>query len=44
MTTLKGEDIDYSGSPLNTGGLVASVGVDHKAVVEKLPEFDPEKH
>ncbi|XP_017277822.1 inositol monophosphatase 3 [Kryptolebias marmoratus] len=44
MTTLKGEDIDYSGNPLNKGGLVASVGVDHDAVLQKLPEFDPEKH
>ncbi|XP_013859884.1 inositol monophosphatase 3 [Austrofundulus limnaeus] len=44
MTTLKGEDIDYSGAPLNRGGLLASVGVDHMAVMKKLPEFDPEKH
>ncbi|XP_042353689.1 inositol monophosphatase 3 [Plectropomus leopardus] len=44
MTTLKGEDIDYSGTPLNKGGLVASVGVDHKAVLERLPNWDPEKH
>ncbi|XP_018551419.1 inositol monophosphatase 3 [Lates calcarifer] len=44
MTTLKGENIDYSGEPLNKGGLVASVGVDHKAIVEKLPSWDPEKH
>ncbi|KAG7999522.1 Inositol monophosphatase 3, partial [Nibea albiflora] len=44
MTTLKGEAIDYSGTPLNKGGLVASIGVDHKALVEKLPDWDPEKH
>ncbi|XP_042284158.1 inositol monophosphatase 3 [Thunnus albacares] len=44
MTTLKGEDIDYSGAPLNKGGLVASVNVDHKAIVERLPNWDPEKH
>ncbi|XP_037642805.1 inositol monophosphatase 3 [Sebastes umbrosus] len=44
MTTLKGEDIDYSGTPVNKGGLVASVGVDHKALLEKLPNLDPEKH
>ncbi|KAJ0011929.1 hypothetical protein NQD34_012904 [Periophthalmus magnuspinnatus] len=44
MTTLKGEEIDYRDTPLNKGGLVASVGVDHKAVVEKLPPWDPEKH
>ncbi|XP_041848687.1 inositol monophosphatase 3 [Melanotaenia boesemani] len=44
MTTLKGEDIDYSGTPLNNKGLVASVGVNHKALLEKLPNWDPEKH
>lgn len=44
MTTLKGEDIDYSGAPVNKGGLVASVGVDHKALLERLPNWDPEKH
>ncbi|KAG7221020.1 hypothetical protein INR49_031191 [Caranx melampygus] len=44
MTTLKGEDIDYSGTPLNKEGLVASVGVDHKAILERLPNWDPEKH
>ncbi|XP_022617516.1 inositol monophosphatase 3 [Seriola dumerili] len=44
MTTLKGQDIDYSGPPLNKGGLVASVGVDHKAILERLPNWDPEKH
>lgn len=44
MTTVKGEDIDYSGTPVNKGGLVASVGVDHKALLEKLPALDPEKH
>ncbi|XP_068558036.1 inositol monophosphatase 3 [Cebidichthys violaceus] len=44
MTTLKGEDIDYSGTPLNKGGLVASVGVDHKALLERLPNWEPEKH
>ncbi|XP_062260213.1 inositol monophosphatase 3 [Platichthys flesus] len=44
MTTLTGEDIDYSGEALNKGGLVASVGVDHKAVLEKLPSWNPEKH
>lgn len=44
MTTLKGEDIDYSGDPLNKGGLVASVGVDHKALLERLPNWDLLKH
>lgn len=44
MTTLKGEDIDYSGAALNKGGLVASVGVDHKALLERLPKGGPEQH
>ncbi|XP_070701775.1 inositol monophosphatase 3 [Pempheris klunzingeri] len=44
MTTLKGEDIDYSGTPVNKGGLVATVGVDHKALLERLPNWDPDKH
>ncbi|XP_077580635.1 inositol monophosphatase 3 [Stigmatopora nigra] len=43
MTTLKGEDIDYSGTPLNKGGLVASVGIDHQAILERLPNWDPDK-
>ncbi|XP_053739614.1 inositol monophosphatase 3 isoform X2 [Synchiropus splendidus] len=42
MTTLKGEDIDYSGEPLNKGGLLATVGVNHISVLEKLPSWDPE--
>lgn len=44
LTTLKGEEIDYRDAPLNKGGLVASVGVDHTALVKKLPPWDPEKH
>ncbi|XP_030607209.1 inositol monophosphatase 3 [Archocentrus centrarchus] len=45
MTTLKGEDIDYSGAPVNEGGLVASVGMDHKALLERLPtNRDHDKH
>ncbi|XP_068605138.1 inositol monophosphatase 3 [Brachionichthys hirsutus] len=44
MTTLRGGRIDYSASPLNTGGLVASIGVDHRALVDRLPEWDPERH
>ncbi|XP_028284191.1 inositol monophosphatase 3 [Parambassis ranga] len=44
MTTLKGEDINYSGDPLNKGGLVASVDVDHKALLERLPNWEPDKH
>lgn len=44
MTTLKGEEIDYSGTPLNKGGLVATIGENHKSILEKLPNWDPEKH
>lgn len=44
MTTLKGEDIDYRDAPLNKDGLVASVRVDHKALLDKLPPRDLEKH
>ncbi|CAF92162.1 unnamed protein product, partial [Tetraodon nigroviridis] len=44
MTTLKGEDIDFSGTPVNKGGLVASVGVNHKVLVDRLPAWDPENH
>lgn len=44
MTTLKGEDIDFSGTPVNKDGLVASVGVNHKVLVDRLPTWDTEKH
>lgn len=44
MTTLKGEDIDYSGTPVNKGGLVATVGVNHKTLVERLPNLGDDKH
>lgn len=44
MTTLKGEEIDYSGSEGNKDGLLASVKVDHQALVEKLPPWDADKH
>ncbi|KAI4903154.1 hypothetical protein NFI96_020450 [Prochilodus magdalenae] len=44
MTTLKGEEIDYSGSEKNTGGLLASIGIDHKALVNRLPPWDESKH
>ncbi|KAM9323261.1 inositol monophosphatase 3 [Pholidichthys leucotaenia] len=42
MTTLKGEDINFSGDPVNDAGLLASVGVPHGAIVEKLPSRDHE--
>ncbi|XP_018123502.1 inositol monophosphatase 3-like isoform X2 [Xenopus laevis] len=36
MTTLKGEEISYTGSEQNEGGLLASIGMDHSALVDKL--------
>ncbi|KAG9478830.1 hypothetical protein GDO78_012471 [Eleutherodactylus coqui] len=36
MTNLKGEDIIYTGSDGNEGGLLASIGLDHNTLVEKL--------
>lgn len=45
MTTLKGEEIDYSGVACNNGGLLASVKVNHQALVAKLPAWDSaDKH
>ncbi|XP_053321948.1 Golgi-resident adenosine 3',5'-bisphosphate 3'-phosphatase [Spea bombifrons] len=41
MTTLKGEDIVYTGSDGNEGGLLASIGMDHDALVKKLAEKLP---
>ncbi|XP_073487759.1 Golgi-resident adenosine 3',5'-bisphosphate 3'-phosphatase [Aquarana catesbeiana] len=36
MTNLKGEEIIYTGQDGNEGGLLASMGMDHNALVEKL--------
>ncbi|KAJ8336492.1 hypothetical protein SKAU_G00377120 [Synaphobranchus kaupii] len=36
MTTLKGEQIDYGSAEANHGGVLASVGVDHQALLAKL--------
>ncbi|CAI9574943.1 unnamed protein product, partial [Staurois parvus] len=36
MTNLKGEDVIYTGLDGNEGGLLASIGMDHNALVEKL--------
>ncbi|XP_048867443.1 inositol monophosphatase 3 isoform X2 [Brienomyrus brachyistius] len=44
MTTLKGEEINYTGSEGNNGGLLASIHMDHKALVLRLPERDADKH
>ncbi|KAL0204493.1 hypothetical protein M9458_002511, partial [Cirrhinus mrigala] len=32
LTTLRGEQIDYSGTEGNNGGLLASIKTDHKAL------------
>lgn len=40
MTTLKGEQIDYSGSEGNTGGLLASIKTDHEGLVKRLPPWE----
>lgn len=40
MTTLKGEQINYSGSEGNTGGLLASIKTDHTALVKRLPNWE----
>ncbi|KAG8138652.1 putative Inositol monophosphatase 3-like protein [Naja naja] len=37
MTTLAGEDITYTGSDGNEDGLIASIKMNHQALVEKLP-------
>ncbi|KAM6948989.1 inositol monophosphatase 3 [Aplochiton taeniatus] len=44
MTTLRGREIDYRGSEGNKDGLIASVTVDHKALLEKLPAWEPGQH
>uniref|UniRef100_A0A8C5MEG4 Inositol monophosphatase 3 n=1 Tax=Leptobrachium leishanense TaxID=445787 RepID=A0A8C5MEG4_9ANUR len=41
MTTLKGENIVYTGSSGNEGGLLASIGMDHDALVRKLADKIP---
>nr|XP_033790410.1 Golgi-resident adenosine 3',5'-bisphosphate 3'-phosphatase [Geotrypetes seraphini] len=48
MTTLRGEEIVYTGSDGNEGGLLASIGTDHSALVEKLssklPDLEKSSH
>ncbi len=43
MTTLKGEQIDYSGTEGNKGGLLASIKTDHQALVKRLPPWEESK-
>ncbi|XP_064201799.1 inositol monophosphatase 3-like isoform X3 [Anguilla rostrata] len=40
MTTLKGEEIDYRAAEANHGGVLASVGRDHRALLAKLQSAD----
>lgn len=44
MTTLKGEEISYTGSDGNEGGLIASINMNHKALIEKLPDLEKTSH
>ncbi|XP_019374548.1 PREDICTED: inositol monophosphatase 3 [Gavialis gangeticus] len=44
MTTLSGEEISYTGSDGNEGGLIASINMDHKALIEKLPDLEKTAH
>ncbi|XP_067109384.1 inositol monophosphatase 3 [Osmerus mordax] len=44
MTTLKGEQIQYSGTAGNPGGLLASVGQDHRALLERLAPLKAGQH
>ncbi|XP_041046399.1 inositol monophosphatase 3 [Carcharodon carcharias] len=39
MTTLEGRSIDYTDTELNEDGIVASIGVSHKMLLEKLPNL-----
>ncbi|XP_005042167.1 PREDICTED: inositol monophosphatase 3 [Ficedula albicollis] len=44
MTTLTGEEISYTGSDGNEGGLIASINMNHKALIEKLPDLEKASH
>ncbi|XP_067904313.1 inositol monophosphatase 3-like [Heterodontus francisci] len=39
MTTIEGDAIDYSDSPSNSGGLIATIGMDHQALLKRLPDL-----
>lgn len=41
MTTIKGENIIYTGAHGSEGGLLASIGMDHDALVRKLADKIP---
>lgn len=40
MTTLTGTEISYTGTEGNEEGLVASIKINHAALVQKLPALD----
>lgn len=40
MTTLRGEEISYTGSDGNEDGLIASINMNHRALIEKLPSLE----
>ncbi|XP_001368495.1 Golgi-resident adenosine 3',5'-bisphosphate 3'-phosphatase [Monodelphis domestica] len=44
MTTLSGEEISYTGSDGNEGGLLASINMNHQALVRKLPDLEKTSH
>ncbi|XP_040828478.1 Golgi-resident adenosine 3',5'-bisphosphate 3'-phosphatase [Ochotona curzoniae] len=44
MTTLNGEEISYTGSDGIEGGLLASIRMNHQALVRKLPELEKTGH
>uniref|UniRef100_G3U2B3 Golgi-resident adenosine 3',5'-bisphosphate 3'-phosphatase n=1 Tax=Loxodonta africana TaxID=9785 RepID=G3U2B3_LOXAF len=44
MTTLRGEEISYTGSDGIEGGLLASIKMNHQALVRKLPDLEKIGH
>lgn len=44
MTTLNGEEISYTGSDGIEGGLLASIRMNHQALVRKLPDLEKSGH
>ncbi|XP_059983336.1 Golgi-resident adenosine 3',5'-bisphosphate 3'-phosphatase isoform X2 [Lagenorhynchus albirostris] len=44
MTTLSGEEISYTGSDGIEGGLLASIRMNHQALVRKLPSLEKTGH
>uniref|UniRef100_A0A5F9C5H8 Golgi-resident adenosine 3',5'-bisphosphate 3'-phosphatase n=1 Tax=Oryctolagus cuniculus TaxID=9986 RepID=A0A5F9C5H8_RABIT len=44
MTTLNGEEISYTGSDGIEGGLLASIRMNHQALIRKLPDLEKTGH